>query len=213
MDRHGTPGEEILIFAKYPEAGRCKTRLAAGMGEANALAVYKALLGHTLRAARPLPARKILLVDPPERVRDAPEWAPGMDLYLDQAGGDLGDRLRRAMQERFDAGAERLLLIGCDCPQISKESLDGAFRDLEEKDVVLGPTEDGGYYLLGLKRPLPFLFQDIPWSTGKVLGNTLNILKKHSLSYLLRDVFSDVDTLEDFQRLRRLEPFGNLGIG
>jgi rSAM/selenodomain-associated transferase 1 len=209
----GTPGEEILIFAKYPEAGRCKTRLAAGMGEANALAVYKALLGHTLNAARPTPARKILFVDPPGRVRDACEWAPGMDLYLGQSQGDLGDRLCRAMQARFDAGAGKLLLIGCDCPQISKESLCGAFRDLEERDVVLGPTEDGGYYLLGLKRPLPILFRDVPWSTDKVLEITLNILKNHSLSYLLRDTFFDVDTLEDFQRVRRLEPLGNLGIG
>jgi rSAM/selenodomain-associated transferase 1 len=183
------------------------------MGDANALAVYKALLGHTLKAARPLPARKILYVDPPERVQDAPEWAPGMDLYLGQSQGDLGDRLSRAMQDRFASGAGKLLLIGCDCPQISKDSLNGALRDLDSRDVVLGPTEDGGYYLLGLKRPLPILFRDVPWSTDKVLEITLNILKKHSLSYLLRDTFFDVDTLEDFQRVRRLEPLGNLGIG
>lgn len=207
------PKGEIIIFAKYPEAGRCKTRLAAGMGQDRALAVYRALLDHTLSVVQSCPGGKVLFVDPPEHVDDGKDWAPGMDLYLPQPQGDLGTRLAHAVNARMDAGASRIFLMGSDCPQISKESVTLAMEALETCDVVLGPTKDGGYYLLGLKGRHPFLFQDIPWSTGKVLEKTLNILKIHSLSYLLRDSFLDVDTLDDYLRVRHLEPLKSLGIG
>lgn len=204
---------DIIVFARYPEAGRCKTRLAAGLGTAAALAVYQALLRHTVEVVGQCPGRKVLCVDPPERARDGGDWAPGMDLYLPQADGDLGKRMSCAVEQRFDAGATRVLLLGCDCPQISKDSVISSLAALEDHDVVLGPTEDGGYYLLGLKGRHPFLFQGIPWSTEEVLEKTLNILKFHSLSYLLRDTLSDVDTLEDYHRVRHLEPLKRLGIG
>jgi rSAM/selenodomain-associated transferase 1 len=210
------PHEEILVFARFPQAGRCKTRLAAELGEAATLAVYRALLEHTLdtvRACPPERVRRILCVEPAERSADGSDWAPGMDLYLPQSQGDLGNRLAAAVRARLDAGARKLLLIGCDCPQISKDSLISSLDDLEGFDTVLGPTEDGGYYLLGLKGWHPFLFQGIPWSTAGVLGKTLNILKNHSLSYLLRDPFLDVDTLADYHRARHLEPLNRLGIG
>lgn len=207
------PGAEILVFARYPEAGRCKTRLAAGLGEARALAVYRALLDHTLSAVRACAARRVLCVEPGEKVPGASDWAPGMDLYLPQRRGDLGERLAAAVEHRLRAGAKKLLLIGCDCPQISKDSLMSALGDLDNCDVTIGPTEDGGYYLLGLKGWHPFLFQDIPWSTDQVLEKTLKILKNRFLSYLLRDTFSDVDTLDDYRRMRHLEPLKRLGIG
>jgi len=203
---------EILIFAKYPEAGKCKTRLAKGLGDENALRIYKALLHHTLTVVASTPYRKILFVDPPEHVSDAPAWAPGMDSYLPQSDGDLGKRLLDAITSRFDQGATALLLLGCDCPQISKESVTSSFIALENADVVLGPTFDGGYYLLGLKARHASLFQDIPWSTEQVLTKTLNILKIQSLSYISLDSFSDVDTLDDYRRVQHLEPLKNLGI-
>jgi rSAM/selenodomain-associated transferase 1 len=207
------PTREILLFAKYPEAGRCKTRLAATLGDEAALRVYRALLDHTLKTMQAVEARKVLYVDPPERASSGSQWASGMDLYLPQSQGDLGERLSTAMTERLQAGAERILFLGSDCPQISEESILSSFSILEEKDVVLGPTEDGGYYLLGLKSSLLFLFQDIPWSTERVLETTLNILKEHGLSYILLATFSDVDTLQDLHRVRHLEPLKNLGIG
>lgn len=206
-------GEEILVFAKYPEAGRCKTRLAAGIGAAAALEVYRALLAHTLDVVRACPFTTVLCVDPPERARDAADWAPGMHAYIPQASGDLGKRMQAAVNQRFDAGAKKLILLGCDCPQISKEAVISSMTELDGNDAVLGPSEDGGYYLLGLKGRHPFLFEDIPWSTGEVLEKTLNILKFHTLSYLLRDTFLDVDTLDDYRRARHLEPLKRLGIG
>jgi uncharacterized protein len=209
----GRGDEEIIVFARYPEAGRCKTRLAAALGAEAALAIYRALLDHTLAVVRQCPGRKILCVDPPEHACDGSDWAPGMDLYLPQASGDLGKRLSQAVEERFDAGAGRMLLMGCDCPQISKDSVISSLSALEDHDVVLGPAKDGGYYLLGLKGRYPFLFEDIPWSTGGVLEKTLNILKIHSLSYLLRNTLSDVDTLDDYLQARHLEPLERLGIG
>lgn len=206
------PGE-VIVFARYPEAGRCKTRLAAAVGEARALSIYRALLAHTLEVLRACPFTKVLCVEPPERALGAEEWAPGMDCYLPQSQGDLGARMEAAVAERLSAGAKRVILLGADCPQISKDSVISSMLDLDHADVVLGPTEDGGYYLLGLKGRHPFLFRDIPWSTEKVLEKTLNILKFHSLSYLLRNTFLDVDTLEDYLRARHLEPLKRLGIG
>ena len=203
---------EILVFAKYPEAGKCKTRLAKGLGEENALIIYKALLHHTLQVVQSTPFRKILFVDPPERIADAFIWAPGMDLYLPQVDGDLGVRLLDAVTCRIAEGAKGLILLGCDCPQISKEAVNSAFTALENADVVLGPTDDGGYYLLGLKARHASLFQGIPWSTEHVLDETLKILKFQSLSYIAADTFSDVDTPDDFRRAQHLEPLKHLGI-
>ncbi len=206
------PECEILIFAKYPERGRCKTRLARGVGEENALRIYRALLAHTLSIVRTTPFRKVLMVDPPGHVHDAFEWAPGMDAYLPQSGGDLGARMWAAVESGLSRGAQKILLLGCDCPQISKESVTSSFDALNRYDVVLGPTDDGGYYLLGLKEGNPSLFRDIPWSTEKVFEKTLNILKFQTLSYFVHNAFSDVDTLEDFDRVKHLEPLKNLGI-
>jgi rSAM/selenodomain-associated transferase 1 len=205
--------DELLVFAKYPQAGHCKTRLARGMGTANALRVYRALLNHTLTVAGALSCRKVLMADPPAHAQDGADWAPGMDAYLPQAQGDLGTRLTAAFAASFARGARKSVVIGCDCPQISKESIVSSFTALNDCDAVLGPTEDGGYYLLGLKEGHPALFQNIPWSTGQVLEQTLNILKIHSLSYISLNAFSDVDTLEDFERVRHLEPLKHLGIG
>jgi rSAM/selenodomain-associated transferase 1 len=205
--------DELLVFAKYPEAGHCKTRLARGMGVANALLVYRALLEHTLKVVRALPCRKVLMADPPAHAQDGSDWAPGMDAYFPQAPGDLGERLAAAFAESFARGAGKSIVIGCDCPQISKESIVSSFTALDDRDAVLGPTDDGGYYLLGLKEARPALFRNIPWSTGQVLEKTLNILKFQSLSYISLNAFSDVDTLEDYERVRHLEPLKHLGIG
>jgi uncharacterized protein len=203
---------EILVFARFPERGRCKTRLAKGLGEDNALIIYQALLDHTLAVVQSTPYRKVLMVDPPERAADAAEWAPGMDDYIGQAVGDLGERMYRAVETGFSNGAKKILLLGCDCPQISKDSVISTFNALDRCDVVLGPTDDGGYYLLGLKEAHPSLFRDIPWSTGNEFEKTLNILKFQTLSYISLDAFSDVDTQEDFNRVRHLEPLKHLGI-
>jgi uncharacterized protein len=203
---------EILIFAKHPELGRCKTRLAKGVGDRNALTIYRTLLGHTLKTVQETPYRKVLMVDPPEHTEDGPGWAPGMDAYLPQADGDLGARMSGAVEAAFTRGAKKVVLLGCDCPQISKDSVTSSFTALDSCDVVLGPTDDGGYYLLGLKERHLSLFRDIPWSTGKVFEKTLNILKFQTLSYISLDAFSDVDTLEDFNRVRHLEPLKHLGI-
>jgi uncharacterized protein len=206
------PDCEILVFAKYPRAGQCKTRLAAGVGETDALRIYRALLRHTLAVVRDTPFRKVLMVDPPERVAAAADWAPGMDAYLPQSAGDLGARMEHAVDSGFARGAKKILLLGCDCPQISKDSVVSSFHALNSCDVVLGPTDDGGYYLLGLKEGNPSLFRGIPWSTEKVFEKTLNILKFQTLSYFVQNAFSDVDTLEDFDRVKHLEPLKNLGI-
>jgi glycosyltransferase A (GT-A) superfamily protein (DUF2064 family) len=103
--------------------------------------------------------------------------------------------------------------IGSDGPQISKESIVSSFTALDDRDAVLGPTGEGGYYLLGFKEGRPARIQNDPWRKGQVLEQTLNILKIHSLSYISLNAFSDVDTLKDYERVRHLEPLKHLGIG
>lgn len=152
------------------------------------------------------------MADPPEHAADGPQWAPSMDAYLPQAPGDLGERMAAAVAGAIARGAKKIILIGCDCPQISKDSVISTFSELDRTDVVLGPTVDGGYYLLGLKENHASLFQDVPWSTGVVFEKTLNILKFQTLSYISLDTFSDVDTLEDFRQVKHLRPLKNLGI-
>ncbi len=208
-----SPNElDILVFAKYPEKGRCKTRLAKDLGEVDALRIYQALLNHTLKVVANTPYRKILVVHPPEKVSSAHRWAPGMDFYMPQSQGDLGERIWAAIAQRFESGTKGIVIIGSDCPEISEDSLNSAFFGLRSHDVVLGPTTDGGYYLLGLKKGHESLFKNIPWSTELVLQNTLDILKFQFLSYLSLNTFSDVDTMDDFRRVSHLEPLKNLGI-
>lgn len=192
--------------------GRVKTRLAKGLGDDQALTIYRAMLDHTLETVRNSGYRTVLSIDPPERAADGATWAPGMDLYLPQSEGDLGRRMRESIAAGFARGAAKIIVVGCDCPQISKDSLISSFAALDTCDVVLGPTDDGGYYLLGLKAERDELFRDMPWSTGAVLDRTLNILNIRTLSYILQDRFSDVDTQEDFERVRHLEPLKHLGI-
>lgn len=133
-----------------------------------------------------------------DRSRDVFPSSPGIP---EPDVAKRGWRLRKAIR------------IGSPCPQISKESIVSSFAALKECDGILGPTRDGGYYLLGLKESRPALFQNIPWRTGQVPEKTLNILKIQSLSYISLVAFSDVDTLEDHERVRHLEPLKHLGIG
>ena len=204
-------GDILIIFAKFPEKGRCKTRLAKSVGDEAALKIYRSLLDHTLAVARSIPCVKVLMADPPEHAEDGADWAPGMDAYLPQASGDLGARLAAAFAQSFAKGARKVIVIGCDCPQISKDTVISSFTALEAAEAVLGPTVDGGYYLLGLKEVRPSLFQNIPWSTDRVFLETVNILKFQTLSYISLEDFSDVDTLEDFNRVKHLGPLKHLG--
>ena len=195
---------QLLVFARPPVLGRVKTRLAATLGPAQALRVYRRLLALTQQAvaAAALPATVWLAEAPAaealttDAVPELPEW-PGLPWHLQTPAHDLGGRLAEAFAGAFAAGATQAAVIGTDCPGLTAAHLTQAFDELAAHDLVLGPAADGGYYLLALRQPQPALFQSIAWSSPTVLAETLAHAATLGLRVHLLPVLSDVDTEED----------------
>lgn len=188
----------LLIFCKNPHLGKVKTRLAATVGDAEALRIYRILLSKTRDAA--------LLVDVERRlfysdfVETGDEWPETHFRKYAQAGHDLGERMENAFREAFRDGASKAVVIGSDCPDLSGALLREAFQRLDEADFVLGPASDGGYYLLGMKTLEPSLFRDMEWSVSTVGAETLHRIRGSGKSCFLMPVLDDVDTEEDWRR-------------
>ncbi len=198
----------LLVFARVPALGRVKSRLAAGVGQPAALAVYRELLAITNAA--------ILEADVPATVwladtaaaeptaAEAREWAAHAARC--QPEGDLGARMTTAFAAAFAAGAGRVAIIGTDCPGLRGRHLTQAFAALETADVVLGPATDGGYYLLGLRQPQPALFANKTWSTDSVLADTLADAHRLHLRVALLPELRDVDNAEDLAAWNAAHP-------
>lgn len=187
----------LLVFVKNPERGKVKTRLAATLGPDRALGVYKKLLSHTINAASQTNAVREVwyssFVDENDTI--PPDF---FDKKL-QPQGNLGAKMAYAFREGFENGFSKVVIIGSDCPGISSGLLEEAYRELDKHDLVIGPSKDGGYYLLGMNRYLPELFENIEWSTDRVLPVTLKRAKSLSLTVGLLAELNDIDTEEDLQ--------------
>lgn len=183
----------LLIFTKYPEPGKVKTRLARAMGLEAAAQLYK-LVAETLifrlKAGQKTWDETVVFYEPPGKARATREWLGEGLSYLPQEGEDLGERLSNAVSASFKSGAKRVVTIGSDCLEVSGEVLHQAFQYLRHKDVVIGPAEDGGYYLIGLSREAPELFQAIDWGTEKV---PLERIKHLGLSFATLKTLRDLD--------------------
>ncbi|SNC64584.1 hypothetical protein SAMN06265337_1109 [Hymenobacter gelipurpurascens] len=188
--------EDLLVFARYPELGKVKTRLAAGIGPEQALQVYRELLAHTQAVAAPLAVRKWLWLAEAGPAADRSDTWAGYQ-PLPQPAGDLGHRMQTAFAHSFAKGAAAAVIIGTDCPGLTTAHLEQAYTALHTHDVVLGPATDGGYYLLGMKVVWPTLFENKPWSTSAVLSETLAAAKLVGLQVHLLPELRDVDTAED----------------
>ena len=186
----------LLIFTRNPEPGKCKTRLAATIGDRAALEIYRFLLGHTAEITADLDmADKFVYFS--QQAGDGSVWDPEEYTYCVQRGKDLGERMSRAFEEAFDLGYSKVILIGSDLYDLSTEDLRMGFRELGHHEVVVGPASDGGYYLLGLTRHIPQLFSGKAWGTDTVLQDTLRDIEKKS-TFLL-PVRNDVDRYEDIR--------------
>lgn len=189
----------VIVFAKAPRPGYVKTRLAAGVGIEDAVRIYRTLGRATVDALRGGEARLFVYYDPPEQetVSEMREWlGSGGVEYRPQRGDDLGSRLVSAFAE-CGRTAEEMCVVGTDIPDIGSETVEEAFRALTNHDVVLGPTTDGGYYLLALRGAMPELFRDVPWSTEKVLEVTLDRAAQVGARVALLEFKTDVDTALD----------------
>lgn len=189
---------ELVILLKAPQTGRVKTRLAKELGEAAALAAYRLLvetLMDNLRNARPA----TLCFTPHECESEMVAWLGDNHRYEAQCDGDLGTRLAHAIGRAFDRGAKRVLTIGADCPDVVPDDLRRADELLKTSDVVIGPARDGGYWLIGLNRATPELFEDIDWSTERVCGQTTDRAAALGLRVAVLRTLTDVDTLAEWR--------------
>ncbi|HEX8211860.1 MAG TPA: TIGR04282 family arsenosugar biosynthesis glycosyltransferase [Longimicrobium sp.] len=186
-----------LVFVRAPVAGRVKTRLAAALGAEGALRVYRRLAEHTLHEARALGGEVRVHFTPADAGAEVRAWLGEGPLYLPQSAGDLGARMEAAFRAAFHDGADRVVIIGSDLPDLSTALLRRAFDALESHPAVIGPARDGGYYLLGMRMMIEGLFDGIPWSTDEVLARALERLHAAGIEPALLDTLSDVDELDD----------------
>lgn len=199
----------IVIFMKAPVPGTVKTRLTPWLSPEEAAALYRALVKDTAALAGRVPDAVTCIAYTPADAR--PALAELLDTeslqWFPQADGDLGNRLKAAFEKAWDTGMDKTIIIGSDCPLLPPEYIEKAFTLLDHDDVVLGPAEDGGYYLIGLSRSdrvtagAPPLFNDIAWSTEKVFEQTVHAARHSGLSLSTLNTLSDVDQKEDLARL------------
>jgi rSAM/selenodomain-associated transferase 1 len=190
----------LIIFTRAPELGYVKTRLAAELGAGAALSIYRMLAQRVISAVRGAGSYSLRVVYTPPRAESTMrEWlGPSMDLQA-QAPGDLGERMAAAIADATSAGAERVVVIGTDCPDVTADVVKEAFTLLDAADVVLGPASDGGYYLIGMSRIHSPLFAGVPWSSPDTLRVTLERARACGLSVALLEERRDIDTAADWR--------------
>ena len=193
------------FFAKYPEQGKVKTRLAKDIGPENTVSFYRRMVEHVLKrtASSDSAYDRIVFYTPDTMGKQFADWLKGERL-LPQQGIDIGERMHTALQEMFDIGADKAIVIGGDIPDLDKEIISAAFQQLDSADIVIGPALDGGYYLIGMNSPHREVFQNITWSTGKVLDETLLLIRKMGLTHRTVTPLFDVDGYEDFLRVKEM---------
>jgi rSAM/selenodomain-associated transferase 1 len=202
----------VLLFVKYPVKGQVKTRLAAHIGQKKALRLYKNSVLDTLTLLKGLDDPVRIFFDPANAEKQFKEWLGMEYAYAPQTGADLGQRMKNAFGYCFDEGFQKAILIGSDIPDLPVEFLSEALDALESNEAVIGPSKDGGYYLIGFTQTsfLPVAFDNITWSASTVCRKTQEILRNNKLNVHLLREWSDVDTEVDLQSLlsrNRLTPF------
>jgi rSAM/selenodomain-associated transferase 1 len=192
----------LLIVAKRPVPGQTKTRLCPPLSAEQAAQLYECFLRDTLDVARAVSGVvRLIAYLPHDECEYFRRLAPDFDL-LPQIGASLGERLDNALTYCLDDRYERAVIMDSDSPTLPSAYVARAFDALEEADVTLGPCEDGGYYLIGLKRPQPRLLREVRMSTPNVLRDTLALAKQDSLRVALLPAWYDVDTVQELHRLQ-----------
>jgi rSAM/selenodomain-associated transferase 1 len=192
------PRRALVVIAKEPVPGAVKTRLAATLGAEGAARVAAAMLADTLAGMVEVDAEPWVCFAPPDAGMRMARLAPGFGL-LAQVEGDLGDRLAGCMAALLGRGADQVVIVGADTPQVPRATYEAAFGLLDQVDVVLGPAQDGGYYLVGAKAALPELFVGVPMGTDAVLQVTMQRAVRRRLRVGTVPMLRDLDRLEDLQ--------------
>jgi uncharacterized protein len=203
----------IILFLKYPEAGKVKTRIGAELGNDFTVILYRKFVSDILKKLLSLGTDILVYFTPEEKQKEIIDWLGYSLPVFPQSGNNVGERMSNAFREQFKAGYRRLILIGSDIPHIPSEYLLKALDSLEshspeldspEKErPVIGPASDGGYYLIGFdyKNFLPSVFEGINWSTDSVFNETLKVFEKYGLTPSVLPVLSDIDTADDLRKI------------
>lgn len=195
---HQKPFENLLlIFIKNPIPGKVKTRLAKDIGNEKAVEYYKKLLSITHKAAAKTDADRWICYG--DYINEEDLWTTDSFVKKLQYGETLGDRMKSFFDEGFEKGYKRIVIIGSDCPDLNEEDLNNAFTQLKNNDAVIGPANDGGYYLLGMSKKVD-LFKDKVWSTESVFDDTLQDFEKNKMSFKILEEKVDLDTFEDLKK-------------
>lgn len=197
------PDKLLLIFTRNPEPGKCKTRLAATIGDRAALDIYIFLIRHTVAITRGLDLHKHVYYSGEIWMDDL--WDNHVYGKKLQKGSDLGERMENAFREGFSEGFKHIVIIGSDIFDLSETDIRTAFSSLKENDFVVGPATDGGYYLLGMKAPCNPVFKNKEWGQDTVLRETLADLSGKKVHLL--DPRNDVDVYEDIEHQAAFLPF------
>jgi rSAM/selenodomain-associated transferase 2/rSAM/selenodomain-associated transferase 1 len=197
--------EHLIVFTRYPEPGKTKTRLIPLLGAKGAADLQRKMTEHTLSQVKRLSTLRELSIEIRYEGGDKhlmQSWLGQNFECRPQSSGNLGQRMKRSFEDAFGAGATTVVIIGTDIPEITESIIEKAFSVLQQKNMALGPAKDGGYYLIGLQKnslsqAIPDLFSGINWGAGDVLEKTIKIAKHSGLSFTPLDVLHDVDYPED----------------
>ncbi len=193
----------LIIIAKYPEKERVKTRLKGLISDDKRVQLYVTLLDRTMQKLGKIPGVDTFIAFAPE---SAAEYFSRFNVRLIPLhDGDLGEGMFHAFREVFNAGYKKAALVGADIPDISSPVILDAFDALSGSDLVYGPAKDGGYYLVGMRKLIREVFEDVPWSSEKTLERSLYQAERHGYSVSLTETLNDIDTIDDVIRAGFLE--------
>lgn len=188
----------LIIFIKNPALGKVKTRLAATLGDEKALEIYERLLVHTRQVCEKVGTDRLLFYS--SYINEDDDWDTKEFRKFVQVGSDLGARMRGAFEEAFERyGYEKVVIIGSDCADLTEDTITAAFQQLEHHDMVIGPSNDGGYYLLGMNRLFTPVFEDKKWSTSSVLEDTVMDIENAGMTCYILPELTDIDTEDDLR--------------
>lgn len=193
--------QALILFAKFPRPGEVKTRLGEVIGMDAAAEVYRQFAAHTFALAQTLSSAGVevfVFYAPGATESEMVQWVGYPFRYECQQGKDLGERIHNAFDTVFRHGASQCVLIGTDVPEMDLPTLNASFSSLAAADVVVGPSTDGGYYLLGMHANTKSIFADVPWSTNEVFHRTLDHIITLQLHHCVLPVLNDIDTAADY---------------
>lgn len=198
--------EILCIFTRFPRSGNTKTRLIPKLGPDKAAELQRLMTEHVFDLSLNVQEKRNVEIQVHyngSTLQEIRDWAPEKMKCIEQCAGNLGEKMQQAINENFNKRDCQVVVIGADCPGLTPEFVELAFNALAEHDIVVGPSLDGGFYLIGMKKKCPFLLGNIDWDTDKTLEQVMIKVKETKMSYTVLETLEDIDRPEDLQYLKK----------